>query len=99
MQADGWVGKPIDVVKFSDGSLVTIDNTRVLAAHRAGIPVRAVVHDASAPLPSNFIGRFTTPKGGTPKTWGEGVLNRIGSQNSLFRQTYPQGSPFTGSAE
>ena len=43
MQVNGWVGQPIDIVKLSDGTLVTVDNTRVLAASRTGIDVKAIV--------------------------------------------------------
>lgn len=39
--------------------------------------------------------RFSTPKGGAPSTWGDAILNRIGAQNSLYRNTYPFGSSFT----
>ncbi|WP_143742420.1 hypothetical protein [Roseateles chitinivorans] len=39
MRANGWKGAPIDVVRMSDGSLTTFDNTRLLAAQRAGINV------------------------------------------------------------
>jgi RHS repeat-associated protein len=96
MRANGWVGDPIDVVQMPDGGLTTIDNTRVVAANQAGINVQAMIHGFDDPLPEGFIERFTTPKGGVPSTWGDGILNRIGAQNSLFRNTYPFGSPFTG---
>jgi len=96
MRANGWVGDPIDVVRMPDSDLTTIDNTRVVAAHQAGIDVQAVIHGFDDPLPPEFIDRFTTPKGGVPSTWGGAILNRIGGQNSLYRNTYPFGSPFTG---
>jgi hypothetical protein len=96
MKANGWVGDPIDVVRMPDSGLTTIDNTRVVAAHQAGIDVQALIHGFDDPLPPEFIDRFTTPKGGVPSTWGDAIMNRIGAQNSLFRNTYPFGSPFTG---
>ena len=96
MQASGWVGEPIDVVRMPDGGLTTIDNTRVVAASQAGIDVRVTIHTFDETLPEEFVGRFTTPKGGLPSTWGEAILNRIGGQNSIYRNTYPYGSPFTG---
>jgi len=96
MSANGWKGAPIDVVKMPDGLLTTVDNTRVLAADLAGIDVRAVVHRSTDALPAKFIERFTTRSGGAPQTWGNAVLNRIGNQNSLYRNTYPFGSPVTG---
>lgn len=96
MNANGWVGDPIDVVRMPDSGLTTIDNTRVVAAHQAGIDVQALIHGFDDLLPPEFIDRFITPKGGVPSTWGDAIMNRIGAQNSLFRNTYPFGSPFTG---
>jgi hypothetical protein len=96
MRANGWQGPPVDVVRMSDGTLVTLDNTRVLAAHEAGIDVQAVFHEGSSSLPTEFIERFTTPRGGVPKTWADAVSNRVGNQNGPFRNTYPNGSPYTG---
>ena len=96
MNSSGWVGDPIDVVRMLDGGLTTIDNTRVVAADAAGIDVQAVIHGFDDPLPDQFIDRFTTPKGGVPSTWGDAILNRIGTQNSIYRNTHPFGSPFTG---
>jgi hypothetical protein len=96
MRADGWVGDPIDVVRMPDGGLTSVDNTRFLAAGLAGINAQAAVHDLDELLPEGCVGRFTTPKGGSPSAWGDAVLSRIGTQNSTFRNTYPYGSPFTG---
>ena len=96
MRANGWVGDPIDVVRMPDGGLTAVDNTRVLAAHQAGIDVQATVHGFDDALPGQFVDCFTTPKGGAPSTWGDAIMNRIGSQNSGFRTTYPYGSPITG---
>ncbi|EGG4121041.1 hypothetical protein SI35_24440 [Salmonella enterica] len=45
MKLNGWKGDPIDVVRMADGKLTTVDNTRVLAASRAGVKVEARVHD------------------------------------------------------
>jgi len=99
MRARGWQGAPIDVVRLPNGTLVTIDNTRLLAAGRAGIQARAIIHEAGEALPAEFAERFLPRNGPPPQTWEEAVLNRINNQNSLFRKTYPQGSPFTGSKE
>jgi hypothetical protein len=96
MRANGWVGDPIDVVRMPDGGLTAIDNTRVIAAHQAGIDVQATIRGFDELLPEEYIGRFTTPKGGAPSTWGDALLNRIGGQNSIYGNTYPFGSPFTG---
>ncbi|WP_375431307.1 hypothetical protein [uncultured Friedmanniella sp.] len=96
MLQHGWVGDPIDVVRMSDGGLTSVDNTRLLAAKSSGIDVQANVHDFHEPLPAEHVERFTTPKGGVPDTWGDAVTNRIGRQNSAYRDVYPNGSPLTG---
>jgi hypothetical protein len=96
MRTNGWVGDPIDVVRMPDGKLTTVDNTRVLAAHQAGINVQATVHGFDETLPTEYVPRFSTPKGGTPSTWGDAVTFRIGKQSSLYRKTYPMGSPVVG---
>jgi RHS repeat-associated protein len=95
MRANGWVGDPIDVVRMPDGRFTTVDNTRVLAAHRAGIDVQATVHTFEEPLTGDLARRFTT-KMGVPSTWGDAVTYRIAKQSSLYRTTYPMGSPVTG---
>ena len=96
MKAYGWKGEAIDVVKVGDGGLTTIDNTRVLAASRAGVKVQANIRNATDALPANMVERFTTKKG-VPSTWGEAVQLRVGKQNASFRNQYPNGSPYTGS--
>lgn len=98
MKAHGWKGPAIDVVKMPDGKLTTVDNTRVLAAHRAKINVRANVHAFEESLPADMVERFAT-KGGKPKTWGDAVRLRIGKQTKAYRTRYPNGSEITGSAE
>ena len=97
MRANGWKGDPIDVVRMSDGGLTAVDNTRVLAAHRAGVDVRATVHAADDALPANLVERFTT-RAGVPRTWGDAIRLRIQKQGAAFRNRYPNGSPITGSA-
>lgn len=99
MRVHGWVGSPIDVVRMEGGRLVAIDNTRLLAAHRAGIDVKAVVREASEPLPKELIERFTKRRGRAPATWGDAVNNRIGSHGASYRTGHPHGSFATGSTE
>jgi hypothetical protein len=94
--AGGWVGDPIDVVEMEDGSLTSVDNTRLLAARETGFDVQANVHAFDESLPEDQIERFTSDAGSAPSTWGEAVLNRIGDQASGFRNAYPFGSPYTG---
>jgi len=98
MKTQGWKGAPIDIVSLKNGSLVTIDNTRVLASSRANINVKARVHKYNDKLPANLVERFTT-KAATPRTWGEAVQYRIQKQNALFREQYPNGSYTTGAKE
>lgn len=98
MKANGWKGAPIDVIRMPDGKLIAIDNTRVLAASRAGIKVEARVHDASEALPTEYIERFRTRKG-TPSTWGDAVDLRIGNQSAGYRNKYPDGSIIIGSPD
>ena len=96
MKKSGWKGSPIDVVKMWDGSLTTLDNTRVLAASRAGVNVRANIRNASDALPSNYVERFTTKKG-VPSTWGEAAQLRIGKQSAGWRKGKSNGSMVTRS--
>lgn len=102
MKAKGFVVEPdrlIDVVRMPDGGLTTLDNTRILAASRAGVKVQARVWEHTDLLPNNadFISRFVGRRGEIPQTFGDAVTNRIGNQNSIFRNQYPYGSPFIGS--
>jgi len=70
MRANGWVGEPVDVVRMPDRGLTAVDNTRLLAAHEAGIPVQARINEFGDPLPGSRVDSLTTPKGGVPSTWG-----------------------------
>jgi hypothetical protein len=94
MRKSGWVGEPVDVVRMADGKLTAFDNTRVLAAQKAGIDVQAVIRDANDAFAA---GRWTPRSGVQPATWGDAVGARIQLQNPTFRNTYPNGSPYTGS--
>ena len=98
MKANGWKGDPIDVIRIADGKLITVDNTRVLAASRAGIKVEARIHGASVVLPTEYIERFTTRKG-TPSTWGDAIDLRIGNQSAGYKNRYPDGSVIIGSPD
>ena len=55
MKANGWQGEAIDVVRMGDNGLTTLDNTRVLAASRAGINVQANIRNAADKLPANMV--------------------------------------------
>ena len=89
----------IDVVRLADGKLTTLDNTRVLAASRAGVNVQARIHNATDAIPASISGRFADRAGNIPTNFGEAVLNRIGRQNAGFRRNYPNGSQITGSVD
>lgn len=98
MKLNGWKGDPIDVVRMANGKLTTVDNTRVLAASRAGIKVDARIHDASEILPKEYIERFRTRKA-SPSTWGDAVDLRIENQSAGYRNKYPEGSIIIGSQD
>lgn len=94
MRTSGWQGSAIDVVRMSDGSLTTVDNTRLFAASQAGIDVLANVRGFSDPI-GDMAARFTNSFG-VPTTWGDAVTFRIQNQGALFSNTYPLGAPITG---
>jgi hypothetical protein len=101
MQKNGFIvesDRLIDVVRMPDGQLTSLDNTRILAAQRAGVNIQARVFDYSASLPNDldYVSRFVGRNGDVPKTYGEAVMNRISNQSSVFRNLYPSGSPYTG---
>lgn len=92
MKAEGWKGEPIDIVKMLDGEYTTLDNTRLYAAQQTGIDVKACIHNYDEPLSPEQAARFSTPKKGTPMTWGEAVEYRINKQNASYRNNNPAGS-------
>ncbi|MFP8968018.1 RHS repeat-associated core domain-containing protein [Pokkaliibacter sp. CJK22405] len=99
MQKNGFQVEPdklIDIVRMPDGGLTSLDNTRIVAADLAGVKIQARVHNFDDLLPNDeqFISRFIGRKGEVPTNWGEAVKNRISNQSSLFRNPYPEGSPF-----
>lgn len=107
MRINGWKGAPIDVVRLADGSLVSVDNTRLLAAKLTGTPVQATIRgfDEAFPIARDvnnafFYNRVTGERAGT---WGEAVLNRIALQPirdplaQRWFELYPQGAPIIGS--
>jgi RHS repeat-associated protein len=91
MRANGWRGSPIDVVRMADGSLVTVDNTRLAAASLSRTPVQAVIRRFDEVFPAARAGGNLRGA-----TWGEAVLNRIDAQKPGWQRLYPSGSPFTG---
>jgi hypothetical protein len=45
-----------------DGAIITVDNTRVLAAHKVGIKAKAIIRNYDELLSKNMSIRFTTKK-------------------------------------
>jgi len=91
MQEKGWNGTPINVVKMPDGSLTTIDNTRLLAARDAGIKAKVQIHEFNKVMPDELVKGYTTLVDTPPRTWGEAIQHRINDQ----RHTYFQNRPFS----
>ena len=102
MRTNGWAGKPVDVVRMPDGTLTSIDNTRILAARQAGIEVQANVRAFDELiLDANRMDSLSI-RGVTPSTWGNAAALRINSplQNNVLRnggvvnwsQRFPSGS-------
>lgn len=96
---------PIDVVVRPDGTLVALDNTRLLAASLLErlLPVR--LHEAGELLPDSleFKTRFQSVRGDTkgklPVTYGEALEFRIQGQSKAFRSANPDGAPATSVRE
>jgi hypothetical protein len=91
MGSTGWRGGPINVVTNMDGTYTTLNNTRVLAAHRAGINTRAVIRGPNEPMPQHLAQQYADRKNVIPTTFGDAVRNRVQRQNASFRQTHPNG--------
>ncbi|HEY5799836.1 MAG TPA: hypothetical protein VIT92_06430, partial [Burkholderiaceae bacterium] len=103
MEKHGFLIEPeqlIDVVRMPDGKLTSLDNTRILAASRAGIQIEARVFNHDDPLPNDpqYRARFPNKKDELPNTYGEAVSNRINNQAGAFRKAYPMGATITGSS-
>ncbi len=101
MNQSSWLDSagPIDIVKMADGSLITADNTRLLAASRAGVRARVIVRDHGELLSQKMVKRFSTPKNLPPQTWGEAIKLRINAGKKLYRTSYPNGTYIVGSKE
>ncbi|MFW7381991.1 MAG: hypothetical protein ACOH5I_24510 [Oligoflexus sp.] len=101
MKKHGWLDSDgtIDVVKMHDGTLISVDNKRVLAAHNAGIKVKAIVRSSTESIDLERAKYLRDKQGNLPKNWGEAVTNRIANQKKLYRETYPNGSYVTGLSE
>jgi hypothetical protein len=92
MRTNGWVGRRIDVVDLGDNGVTSVDNTRLLAAREANIPVKATIHDPLELLTLDDIKRFRTVGGPPPHTWGEAVYGRIADQWDGWGIDHPHGT-------
>jgi len=93
MRSDGWKGEPVDAVRMPDGGISSVDNTRVLAAREADIPLEANVHEPTDLLTDHELERFDPTKGDAVETWGDVALNRIqGQRPRVWRESNPFGS-------
>jgi hypothetical protein len=53
LRKEGWKGEPIDVVELRDGSKVSLDNRRLLAAQMAGMKeIPVAYHPPNEPFPA-----------------------------------------------
>lgn len=97
MRLDGWRGDPLDVVRAPDGSLVSIDNRRLVAANEVGlreVPVR--IHDAGSPLPQDWVAPLADGKRNRfqgLQTFGEAVTDRTARQGQGFPEWGNYGTP------
>lgn len=79
---------PIDIVKMQDGIYSTIDNTRLLAAQRLGLDIKAIAHSFDEALPESMLERFKNNKTGEfAKTWGEAVEFRVANQSGGYAKS------------
>jgi adhesin HecA-like repeat protein len=90
MSENGWRGSPVDIVRMPEGGYSTLDNTRILAAQRAGIDVKVNIHKYNGKLPDNMLDRFEHPAlpGLYAETWGEALEYRISKQSLNFQNKY-----------
>jgi hypothetical protein len=86
MKVNGWQGRPLNVVRMSDGTLTSLDNTRLLAARQAGIKVEINIHNFDAPISKDFSRAYTAEGRLEPKTWGEAIKARISIQKHTYYQ-------------
>ena len=96
MKANGWKGKPMDVVRMSDGSLTTVDNSRLLAAKIINTPIRANVHAFNDPISFARANQIMKGAATASNAWGQAVAYRIADQTGKFGLIYPNGSFIIG---
>lgn len=81
MREDGWQGKPVDVVRWGDGSCASIDNRRLVAANRTDVDqVPQRVHNPNEPIQG--------------EDWSPGRRNAIRLTTPIYER--PDGTVATG---
>ena len=100
MKTNGWTGEPINVILMPDGGLTAIDNTRLLAARKAGINAEIIIHEYNSKMPASKARQYTVMGKSEPQTWGEAIHARINNQNytyfqdRIFTNKFPNGSVY-----
>jgi RHS repeat-associated protein len=85
----------IDIVKMGDGIYSTVDNTRLLAAQKLGLNIKATVHAFGDALPEGMQNRFkSNATGSYAKTWGEAIEFRTGNQSGGFSEQHGSNGTF-----
>jgi RHS repeat-associated protein len=80
---------PIDIVAMGDGFYSTVDNTRLLAAQKLGVDIKATVHSFDEALPESMLNRFKNNKTSEyAKTWGQAIEYRVANQSKGYAKTY-----------
>lgn len=55
MKTQGWKGDPLHIIEMPDGSMVSLDNRRLLAARKAGLKdVPVLYHAPNEPMPPQW---------------------------------------------
>jgi len=80
----------MSVVRWNDGTLSSLDNTRLAAAKRAGVNIKAVVYDSEEKITDEAMKKRFEFKRKLPETWGEAVQFRIGKQKAEYVHLYSE---------
>lgn len=89
MRRGGWKGNPLEVVELPDGSRTSLDNRRLTAAVRAGLPeVPMAVHEATDKVPKDQQARYALKKDPIRKLPSGELV--VGGNEGVVR--YPKGS-------
>lgn len=95
MEKNGWSGKPVDAVLQADGTVLSVDNTRVLAARITGTEAHVNVRAVNEAITDPVRRAQLSYNGVTPKTWGDAAQLRILRQEDFspgWSVRFPNGS-------